>query len=155
MKLIFIGATVAVIYLMMKKYKKTYAKEEDNFNVLYLIVPSLVTGALFNIHQITNITEILWAFSVFLEAVAIFPQIILIKNMEGVVEGLTSHYIICLGGYRFLYLVNWIYRFITEYPNYIQYTIWIAGLIQAAVYSDLFYHYFTSTVRGEDMVLPS
>lgn len=32
----------------------------------------------------------------------------------GAVENLTSHYIAAMGAYRFLYMINWGYRYLTE-----------------------------------------
>ena len=59
----------------------------------------------------------LWAFSIYLEAVAIIPQIIVVHHyakQEGSVENLTSHYVFTLGAYRAFYLLNWIYRLLTD-----------------------------------------
>ena len=54
-----------------------------------------------------------WAFSIYLEAVAILPQLFLLQK-QGEVENLTSHYVAALGAYRALYLLNWVYRYFTE-----------------------------------------
>ena len=60
---------------------------------------------------------------------------------------MTSHYIVALGGYRFFYLLNWIYRLATEEgydtSNWI---VWISGLIQTALYVDFFYYYVVRCV---------
>ena len=45
------------------------------------------------------LAEILWTFSIYLEAVAIMPQLILIQRY-GNVENLTANYVFCLGAYR-------------------------------------------------------
>lgn len=57
--------------------------------------------------------EMLWSFSQFLEAVAIFPQSVLMKRDQQV-ENLTSNYVFCLGLYRALYLLNWIFKLATR-----------------------------------------
>jgi ER lumen protein retaining receptor len=54
-------------------------------------------------------SEILWAFSIYLEAVAIFPQLFMLQR-TGEAETITTHYIAALGAYRALYVPNWIYR---------------------------------------------
>jgi len=94
----------------------------------------------------------MWAFSIFLEAIAILPQLHLLRKC-GQVEIITSHYIFCLGGYRALYLINWIYRFFTE-DNYRQYIVWTCGLIQTALYADFFYYYIISKSKGSKLKLP-
>lgn len=83
--------------------------------------------------------QVLWTFSIYLEAVAIFPQLIVLQRF-GEVENLTSNYVFFLGAYRGLYIMNWIYRCSTE-PNYSHWIVWIAGAVQSALYADFFYYY--------------
>jgi ER lumen protein retaining receptor len=96
--------------------------------------------------------EILWTFSIYLEAVAILPQLFLLQR-AGEVEVITADYVFMLGGYRVLYLLNWIVRWITE-PGYVAKIVWAAGLIQTAIYSDFFYHYAQRRWYGGKMTLP-
>lgn len=42
----------------------------------------------------------MWTFSIYLEALTILPQLSLLQS-TGNVETLTSHYVVCLGGYRY------------------------------------------------------
>lgn len=59
-----------------------------------------------------------WAFSIYLEAVAILPQLFMLQKQGGA-ESLTGHYILLLGLYRLFYILNWIYRYATE-DHYMQ-----------------------------------
>ena len=52
-----------------------------------------------------------------------------------------------LGAYRGLYLLNWIYRYMTE-EDYVQRIVWIAGVVQTGLYCDFFYHYYESKRGG-------
>jgi len=101
--------------------------------------------------------QILWTFSIYLEAVAIVPQLVVIHKFaatqNGFVETLTSHYVFCLGGYRAMYLINWIYRFFTE-PGYRNWIVWIAGVVQTGIYCDFFYYYLIARIEGKNMALP-
>lgn len=54
-------------------------------------------------------TETTWAFSIYLEAVAILPQLFMLQR-TGEAETITTHYLFALGAYRALYIPNWIYR---------------------------------------------
>lgn len=54
--------------------------------------------------------QVMWAFSIFLEAVAIVPQLFMVSK-TGEAENITSHYLFALGSYRAMYLLNWIYRY--------------------------------------------
>ncbi|CAL6305040.1 unnamed protein product [Bathycoccus prasinos] len=74
-------------------------------------MPCLILALVIN-HDFT-IPEILWTFSIYLEAVAILPQLVLLQRTKNV-DTLTGNYVFLLGGYRALYLLNWIYRFFTE-----------------------------------------
>eukprot|EP01087_Luapelamoeba_hula_P015984 TRINITY_DN4867_c0_g1_i1.p1 TRINITY_DN4867_c0_g1~~TRINITY_DN4867_c0_g1_i1.p1 ORF type:complete len:216 (+),score=23.78 TRINITY_DN4867_c0_g1_i1:186-833(+) len=152
MKIIFLASSYAIVYLMQYKYKHTYDKEHDSFRIIFLIVPCFLLALIFNSEY--SVTEILWTFSIYLEAVAILPQLFLLQR-TGEVESLTSNYIVALGGYRFFYLLNWIYRLLTEVgydsSNWI---VWISGLIQTALFIDFFYYYVISKWYGRRFVLP-
>ena len=58
--------------------------------------------------------EILWTFSIYLESVAILPQLFMVSK-TGEAESITSHYLFALGSYRALYILNWIYRWADFY----------------------------------------
>ena len=62
-------------------------------------------------HYRFTIPELLWSFSIFLEAVAILPQLFLLQR-TGEAETITTHYLAALGAYRALYIPNWIYRYV-------------------------------------------
>lgn len=61
--------------------------------------------------------QVLYQASIYLEAVAILPQLMLVIR-TGNIDNLTGNYIFLLGAYRALYILNWIYRFFTE-PKFI------------------------------------
>lgn len=63
--------------------------------------------------------QILWTASLYLEAVAIFPQLTLLQKTQNI-DNLTGNYVFLLGSYRGLYILNWIYRYFTE-PHYVHY----------------------------------
>jgi ER lumen protein retaining receptor len=76
---------------------------------------------------------------VYLEAVAIVPQLVLLQKTRNV-DNLTGNYVFLLGAYRSLYLLNWVSRYLTE-NQYRQWITWIAGIVQTALYADFFYYY--------------
>mmetsp|Transcript_8367 Transcript_8367/g.25149 ORF Transcript_8367/g.25149 Transcript_8367/m.25149 type:complete len:218 (+) Transcript_8367:297-950(+) len=149
MKILFISTSVYTIYLIRKKYHHTYSETHDTFRIIFLIAPAAVMALL--VHMKNTVFEIVWAFSIYLEALAILPQLFLLQK-TGEVENLTAHYIICLGAYRGLYLLNWIYRYATEGKT--QWIVSIAGFVQTALYADFFYYYFQSKTKGQKLKLP-
>lgn len=84
--------------------------------------------------------QILWTFSIYLESVAILPQLFMITK-TGEAETITSHYLFALGIYRALYIGNWIYRYYME--GFFDAIVVVAGCIQTILYCDFFYLYVT------------
>ena len=84
--------------------------------------------------------QIVWAFSIYLEAVAIMPQLFMLAR-SGEAETITAHYLFALGSYRGLYVLNWVYRY--WYEGHVDWVAWIAGFVQTALYADFFYIYIT------------
>lgn len=81
-------------------------------------------------------SEILWAFSIYLEAVAILPQLFMLQR-TGEAETITAHYLFALGLYRALYIPNWIYRSLTEDKTDL--IAMLAGIVQTLLYADFFW----------------
>jgi len=156
-KVVFIVASIAVVWVMrfQPPYCYTYDDKVDMFNMWLLIGPCAVLGLIFN--EEFSVREILWAFSIFLEAVAIVPQLFVVQSLaqqhSGFVEIITSHYVFALGGYRALYLLNWIYRYFTE-DEYRDWIVWVAGTVQTVIYCDFFYYYLLAAFYRRKMVLP-
>lgn len=90
-----------------------------------------------------NRKQILWTFSLWLEAVAILPQLFMLQR-TGKAETITTHYLFALGIYRALYILNWIWRFFTDPPPHrVEPVAILAGIMQTILYSDFFYLYYT------------
>lgn len=156
MKIVFISASAAVIYYfrMKEPWKTTYRANEDSYlHIRFAIAPCAVLALIINSEF--TIIEILWTFSIYLEAIAILPQLILIQRY-GNVENLTANFIFTLGAYRALYVINWVDRWLSE-ENYlsskIHWITWLSGLVQTALYCDFFYYYVLSRHKGR-MMLP-
>ena len=137
-KIIFISSSGYTLYVMLNDYKPTLDPNLDTFRVSYLVGGSAVLAVLFPIKY--NIPEILWAFSIWLEAVAILPQLFMLQR-TGEAETITTHYLFALGIYRGLYIPNWIYRYFAE--GWFEPRAVLAGIIQTVLYSDFFWVYYT------------
>jgi len=150
MKIFFIGSSVYILYLMKVRYRPTNDPSIDTFRVEYLLGPAFVLGVLFNYSY--SISEIFWSFSIFLEAVAILPQLFILQR-TGEAETITTHYLAALGAYRGLYIPNWIYRYYAE--DVLDPISITAGLVQTGLYLDFFYVYFTRVLQGQKFELPA
>ncbi|RWS09042.1 ER lumen protein-retaining receptor 2-like protein [Dinothrombium tinctorium] len=150
MKIIFIAAAFATLYLIYVKFKATYDRNHDTFRIEFLLAPCALLALILN-HEFT-ILEVLWTFSIYLESVAILPQLFLVSK-TGEAETITSHYLFALGSYRALYLLNWIYRYYFE--GFFDLIAIVAGIVQTVLYCDFFYLYITRVIKGRALKLPA
>ncbi|KAL8994949.1 MAG: hypothetical protein Q9169_005214 [Polycauliona sp. 2 TL-2023] len=148
-KILFLASQSYVIYLMLNDYKPTHDPNIDTFKVQYLLGGSAVLAVLFPYRY--QFAEILWAFSIWLESVAILPQLFMLQR-TGEAESITTHYLFALGLYRALYIPNWFYRYFSE--KYVDQIPWIAGTVQTILYSDFFWIYYTKVLQGKRFNLP-
>ncbi|CAD7962630.1 unnamed protein product [Amoebophrya sp. A25] len=152
MKIFFILSTGYMVYLMRFKppINQTYDRSVDSFKYeLYFLVPCVILGCITCAELVP--TEILWASSIFLEAVAITPQLVLLAKMREV-ENLTSHFVAAMGLYRTFYILNWIYKYLVD-KTYDPIAI-LGGIVQTVLYCDFFYYYAMSKWYGNRLVLP-
>jgi len=143
-----------MIIWYMKRHrtvKQTYDKDHDTFRYLFLIVPCFLLALVLN--ERFTFFEILWTFSIYLEAISILPQLVLLQRTKNV-DNLTGNYVFLLGLYRAFYILNWVYRYITE-PHYSQWIVWLSGLVQTALYIDFFYYYIQAWRQSKKLQLPS
>ncbi|KAJ3863389.1 MAG: ER lumen protein retaining receptor-domain-containing protein [Lentinula lateritia] len=150
MKVFFIGSSCYILYLMKFRYRPTNDPSIDTFRLEYLIGPCVILSLIFN-YQFW-FTEILWSFSIFLESVAILPQLFMLQR-TGEAETITTHYLAALGIYRALYIPNWIYRYFSE--GVVDPIAITAGIVQTGLYIDFFYIYFTKVLQGQKFELPA
>ncbi|KAM5148832.1 ER lumen protein-retaining receptor 3 [Mantella aurantiaca] len=149
MKVVFLICAYATVYLIYMRFRKTYNSENDTFRLEFLLVPVVGLSFLEN-YEFTPL-EILWTFSIYLESVAILPQLFMISK-TGEAESITTHYLFFLGLYRLLYLGNWIWRYHTE--NFYDQIAVVSGVVQTIFYFDFFYLYITKVLRGKKLSLP-
>ncbi|XP_046382201.1 ER lumen protein-retaining receptor 2 isoform X1 [Haliotis rufescens] len=138
MKLFFLTSSFFTVYLMFMKFRATYDSNHDTFRMEFLVVP--VGGLAFLVNHEFSPLEILWTFSIYLESVAILPQLFMVSK-TGEAETITSHYLFALGSYRALYIFNWLYRYYFE--GFFDLIAVVAGCVQTILYCDFFYLYIT------------
>jgi ER lumen protein retaining receptor len=93
-----------------------------------------------------------WAFSLWAEALAVLPQMILLGR-GGRVDALNREHLFFMSIYRLLYLLNWVYQIVKSrgqrYP-----VLYITGVLQTAIYADFIWVYCRAKVKGEEFELP-
>ncbi|KAK4122950.1 ER lumen protein retaining receptor [Parathielavia appendiculata] len=150
-KVLFISSQLYTIYLMTKAYRPTNDPGLDTFRVEYLLGFAAALAILFPVKY--TVLEVFWAFSIWLESVAILPQLFMLQR-TGEAEAITAHYLFALGTYRALYIPNWIYRYMTEPHHKVDTIAVVAGVLQTVLYSDFFWIYYTKVMKGEKFKLP-
>ncbi|KAH9047333.1 ER lumen protein retaining receptor [Lactarius hengduanensis] len=150
MKLFFITSSVYTLFLMKVRFRPTNDPSIDTFRVEYLVGPALILALIFNYSY--KLVEVFWSFSIFLESVAILPQLFILQR-TGEAETITTHYLAALGAYRGLYIPNWIYRYFVD--DVVDPISIMAGLVQTGLYLDFFYVYFTRVLQGQKFELPA
>jgi ER lumen protein retaining receptor len=169
MKVIYVSSTALIVYTIRytEPFKSNYDASQDSFlHWKFAVAPAAVLALITNIYQGFDFIEVraymqlvlpqldnvranqslyslqlFWVFSIYLEAVAIIPQLIILQRYREV-ENLTAHYVFLLGIYRALYIVNWVYRSYHEVYYKHNWVVYICGFIQTCLYVDFFYYYF-------------
>jgi len=161
MKVLYIVSTASIVYMIRfsQPICATYDKAQDTFLhwkfaaapcAVIATVTALIGGGVSS----TSLMDILWTFSIYLEAIAILPQLIVLQRYREV-ENLTGNYIFFMGSYRALYILNWIYRAYTERHYQHHYVVYFCGVLQTVLYADFFYYYTMSKAKGGKFSLPT
>jgi ER lumen protein retaining receptor len=152
MKITYIAATSYAIYLIRFKspLAETYDRTVDNFPYEKFLLGPCAILALISTRDF-SISEILWTFSVWVEAVAIIPQLVLLQQGREV-ENLTSNFVAAMGAYRLLYILNWAHLYFSD--QQVLLSAVIGGVVQTGLYVDFFYYYARSKWYGQKLILP-
>ena len=82
MKIIFIIITAYTMYLMKikKPFNLSYDRESDSLPHYYIYLAALLMAVL--IHKSLNPVDFMWSFSIWLESLAILPQLFMINRLK-------------------------------------------------------------------------
>lgn len=138
MKVLFIGTQFFIIYLMRFKFYSTYDRKWDKFNILIVIVPSIILSYLLS-NKAYGFRETLYVFSLILESVAILPQLVQLEE-AGESETMTSNYVLLLGLYRTSYTISFAIKKLSG--QRIGNVLLACGIIQTVLYIDFFVIYY-------------
>ena len=148
-----------LIYLIHFKYKETADLMLDSKLPFYfLVVPTYILAIFFRSSLNNNaFCDINWAFSMYLETFAIFPQILLFTLKKGQIESFTSHYVALCGLSRLFSLTFWwdTYEELKSYNlffgQYVGYFIIGSQILQLIIMADYYYLYFKSILKGQEI----
>ncbi|KAI1081953.1 ER lumen protein retaining receptor-domain-containing protein, partial [Whalleya microplaca] len=145
-KLFYIISSIYIIAVMRWIYPRTREREIAWKLGAAILLGSLVASPfamlIFEGKQRWSFFTWLWDFSQILESICVLPQLLLLRQTT-VPTVIDSFYLLALGSYRALYMLNWIWR---EFdvndrpPNAVSV---IFGIVQTALYVDFFWVYYT------------
>lgn len=147
LKIFYTLSSFYIIFLMTSVYARTREREKAWKFGLYCLAGAIVVTPFWYlifkkwIIGVNTFMRLLWVFSEILESVCVIPQLLLLRQTT-VPTVIDSFYLVTLGTYRFLYILNWIMRSARE-DHYADPTSWIWGSIQTALMIDFAWVYWT------------
>jgi ER lumen protein retaining receptor len=129
MKILFLCVSYGMVCLIYIIYSESYDRNRDSFFILLLILPAVLLAPMFN--NEFSLIEVLYSFSIILEAVAIWPQFFMISKVRQV-NIIVFFYLLLLGSYRAFYILKWIYYYQTL--GYINTVTFVPGIVQVIPY---------------------
>eukprot|EP00928_Gymnodinium_smaydae_P091563 TRINITY_DN75284_c0_g1_i1.p1 TRINITY_DN75284_c0_g1~~TRINITY_DN75284_c0_g1_i1.p1 ORF type:complete len:292 (+),score=60.43 TRINITY_DN75284_c0_g1_i1:179-1054(+) len=129
-KLTFNFVTFTMIFLFYV-FRASYDVVTDSCNVLAIVMPAALVAHITS--GGSGLKEEMWTFSEFLEPFALLPQYIVCYRARRV-RGAALLYVVALGGYRVLYVCNWIYKRYVWHGRYHDYVSWFAGGMECLMF---------------------
>ncbi|KAK3905793.1 ER lumen protein retaining receptor-domain-containing protein [Staphylotrichum tortipilum] len=145
-KVFYILSSFYTIAIMRFVYPRTREREVAwKLSALILVMCMIISPfvmLIFDPSEWWGFQEWLWVFSQVLESVCVLPQLLLLRQTTTPTV-ITSFYIVFLGSYRTLYLLNWILKELDtnmKKPNPVSV---IFGIVQTALYLDFAWVYWS------------
>jgi len=143
-----------IVYLCRVTYKGTYDPSTDQFNHLWIAGPAAGIALVLHPHLNKNLlTDISWAFALYLESVTVLPQFFMFMK-EGRAQTHTSHFLAAQALSRLLSFIFWATSFseLSDPEHHIKQFVghWVVGiqLLQLVVMCDFIYHYIRAIQKG-------
>ncbi|KAK6940495.1 ER lumen protein retaining receptor [Dillenia turbinata] len=143
-------STLWVMYMIRVKLNSTYNKELDSLSLSYVVLPTAILAILIHPHSyFKQVDEVFWAFSTYMEAVSVLPQLRLMQNAK-MVEPFTGHYVFALGVARFLGCGHWLIKIYETRGEFLlldgTVTLWVpmfflCEMVQTFILADFCYYY--------------
>ncbi|KAL5542675.1 hypothetical protein UlMin_010385, partial [Ulmus minor] len=145
-------STASIIYMMRFKLKSSYCRAEDQLPLYYLVVPCLILASLIHPNEVGLISDIVWAFSLYLESLSILPQLLVTKKLKSQrTKPFTSNYVHALAVARFLSCTYWFFEGLMTFGDFLSFfgsgLAWIsmaliADCVQTCILVIFCYYYY-------------
>jgi hypothetical protein len=136
-----------LLYCVFKSHRSTYQEEHDQFNVQFATLLCFVLAA--QVHPDLNnrpLFDTLWMTALYVDVVAMMPQLVMTTKNQGEVEALTSHYVGATALSKVVGLIFWFYGFVELAPldggfNLAGWAIMAAHVFQVLLLGDFLFYY--------------
>lgn len=143
-----------LVYLVFKKHKQTYQEEHDSFEIGYLLSSCFLLAVL--LHPDLNdrpLFDTLWTFALYVDVVAMMPQLWMMSKVGGELDALNGHYIAAIAASRAVSLSFWYYGYSELAPedgsfNVSGWAILGAHVVQMLLLLDFIILYLKACVFG-------
>lgn len=141
-----------IIYCVFKANRHTYQEEHDTYHVPIIAIICFVLAAL--VHPDLNnrpVFDTLWTTALYIDVVAMMPQLAMMAKIGGEVEGLTSHYVGAIALSRLVSLLFWYHGYAELAPldgsfNMAGWAILVAHLVQMLLLCDFLFYYIKACI---------
>lgn len=135
----------------------------SKFGVVWILAPALLLALILHPNLNANfLTDSAWTFALYVEAVAILPQLYLFQTRKGGIDGMLANYVFALGAARIMHLIFWVSsfqelndkqssHFTGQYPGYL---VVLSQVVHILLMGNFFLLYIESARQGKPMYLP-
>jgi len=157
-------ALIVVVSILMSvhgQHEKTYEKDMDTCSIYAFIAGCLVLAYFVHPHlNNRKIPDMAWTAALYLESIAMVPQLFQLTKKGGEVENLAGHYIACVFVSRLMMLSFWANSYVELKPkgsefNFPGYGVIGAQLLQVVIFGDFMWLYFAAVRTRAKLILPT
>lgn len=134
--------------VMIMGFQGSAKDGRDTTPVLALLFPTTIITLVFGGYSLQDhglVAEVLWIFSNYLEGLAMLPQYVYCYRDKLNRSALVFCYVLLMGGYRMVFGVTWLYRFVLR-QGYLDVSSMLSGFLGIALFAD--YLKFRATGRS-------
>merc|ERR1719262_276574 len=143
-----------ILYYVYGAYKSSYQFEADTLDIRNLIMGAVVLAVLIHPDMNSSVPmDIVWTTHLYVDAIAMVPQLWMISRMGGEVKGFTAHYMAATTLSNFLSGLFWFYASpdLVEDENSVNipgFAINGAHIVQMILLLDFGYYYGRALLQG-------
>merc|ERR1719421_409953 len=149
-----------ILYYVYGLYKASYQFEADTLDIRNLIMGAVVLAVLIHPDMNSSVPmDIVWTTHLYVDAIAMVPQLWMISRMGGKVQGFTAHYMAATTLSNFLSGLFWFFATPDLVEDETSFNI--AGLaingahiVQMILLLDFGYYYGKAFLQGQGLTLP-